>query len=87
MVTKLRSNSATLEEIRLQNPAFKTFVIRTTTVKDEAKVFDITSAVGIENPKNRNGIQEFLTYTTREKLLELRRHNETHKDRVQYQVL
>ena len=87
MVTKLRKNGTTLEEIRLSNSAFKTFVIKTTTVKDEARVFDITRSVGIENPQNKNGTQEFLTYTTRERLLELRRHNETQKDKVQYEVL
>lgn len=86
MITKNKNNTQTLEEIRLGDPIVKKIVIRTTDEKNHGDVSTIVKTIGgVMAQRTVNGV--VLTFTTKEGVLALRKYNETHEDKVTYEVL
>jgi hypothetical protein len=87
MKTIEKKNGRTLEEIRLNDPTIKTFAIRTDDEKSNEKLAGILMAVGGKSGGRALGNGDSLTLASRDVVLALRKYNETHKDKVQYEVL
>lgn len=87
MTTKEKKNGKTLEEIKLADPTVKTFAIRTSDEGSTEKVLGIVIGASSKTGGRALGNGNALTLASRDGVLALRKHNETHKDKVQYEVL
>ena len=84
---KTKQKNGSLEEIRLNDPGIKTFAIRTSDETSAVKLVGIIMEVGGKSAGRPLENGDSLTLASRDVVLALRKYNETHKDKVQYEVL
>jgi len=86
MTTKQKeNNNQTLEDIKLNDPRFKTFAVRTKSDKDADILARVEMDVGgVVVGRIIRG--EPVHLVSRNIVLALRKYNETHQDKVDYEV-